>query len=173
METSPSLSLLEIRKTLKADPQTVFDALTQTDQLNQWFYAMEEGSAKVTLDISNGSSSPSLLEAPKTKVLAGLLVVRTQQVEAAHAIGRELEYGKGIVVCWCRHSSIRWSHRCPGFRPSVAPLIAKRSSCFLFTPLLCVAAALLTDGCCHFWKSLKHWCLLIDWSGEVPGDGQE
>ena len=54
MDTSPSLSLLEIRKTFKADPQTIFDALTQTDQLNQWFYAMDEGSAKTEVDLRVG-----------------------------------------------------------------------------------------------------------------------
>ena len=54
METSPSLSLLEIRKTLNADPQSVFDALTQRDQLNQWFYAMEKGSAVTEVDLRVG-----------------------------------------------------------------------------------------------------------------------
>ncbi len=54
METPPPLSLLEIRKTLNADPQTIFDALTQTEKLNQWFYAMDEGRAKTAMDLQVG-----------------------------------------------------------------------------------------------------------------------
>ena len=54
MDTTPSLTLLEIRKTLSADPQTIFDALTQTGQLNQWFYAMDEGRAETEVDLRVG-----------------------------------------------------------------------------------------------------------------------
>ena len=54
METSPSLSRLEIRKKLPADPQAVFEALTQTNQLNQWFYAMDKGSAQTEIDLRVG-----------------------------------------------------------------------------------------------------------------------
>lgn len=54
MDTKPSLTLLEIRKTLKADPQTIFDALTQTDKLNQWFFAMDGGSAETEIDLRKG-----------------------------------------------------------------------------------------------------------------------
>ena len=51
-----SLSLLEIRKTLSADPQSVFDALTQPELMNQWFYAMDDGSAKVEMDLVPGGN---------------------------------------------------------------------------------------------------------------------
>ncbi|MDA0350465.1 MAG: SRPBCC domain-containing protein [Verrucomicrobia bacterium] len=54
MDTSQSLSLLEIRKTLAADPQTVFNALSKPELLNQWMYAMDEGSARTEVDLQVG-----------------------------------------------------------------------------------------------------------------------
>jgi uncharacterized protein YndB with AHSA1/START domain len=54
MDTSQSLSLLEIRKTLPADLQTVFNALTKPEFLNQWMYAMDEGSARTEVDLQTG-----------------------------------------------------------------------------------------------------------------------
>ena len=54
MKAPQSLNLLEIRKTLSADPQAVFNALTQVEFLNQWFYAMDEGSAKTEVDLKPG-----------------------------------------------------------------------------------------------------------------------
>ena len=54
MDSSQSLSLLEVRKTMSAAPQAVFDALTQPEQMNQWFFAMEEGSAQTEVDLQTG-----------------------------------------------------------------------------------------------------------------------
>jgi uncharacterized protein YndB with AHSA1/START domain len=70
METTPSLSLLEIRKTLSADRQTVFNALTKPEQLNQWMYAMDEGSAQVDMDLRVGGKYSVAMINPAAETVA-------------------------------------------------------------------------------------------------------
>ncbi len=54
MDTNNTLTLLEVRKTVKADPAQVFEALTQPEQMNQWMYGMDEGRAEVECDLRQG-----------------------------------------------------------------------------------------------------------------------
>ena len=54
MDTKDTLTLLEVRKIVKADPAQVFEALTQPDKMNQWMYGMDEGRAEVECDVRPG-----------------------------------------------------------------------------------------------------------------------
>ena len=54
MNSPQALTLLEIRKSFKSDSQTIFAALTKPEFLNQWFYAMDEGSAHAEIDLVPG-----------------------------------------------------------------------------------------------------------------------
>lgn len=54
MENNDTLTMLEIKRTIGAEKQRVFDALTQPDIMAKWFFGMEGGSAKVESDFRVG-----------------------------------------------------------------------------------------------------------------------
>ena len=54
MSTKSPLTLLEIKKILPSDVDTVFKALTEVEFLNRWFYAMDTGSANCLVDLRPG-----------------------------------------------------------------------------------------------------------------------
>ena len=47
MEIDNTLTLVEVKKTVSANLDRVFKALTEPEQMNQWIYGMDEGSSQV------------------------------------------------------------------------------------------------------------------------------
>lgn len=54
MNDEPTLALLKIERTLSASPEHVFAALTQPEKMNQWFFGMDQGCAKVEQEFRVG-----------------------------------------------------------------------------------------------------------------------
>lgn len=59
MKENEVLSLLEIRKTICGKRDAVFDALTKPEIMSEWFYGMDQGSAKFESDFRVGESMSS------------------------------------------------------------------------------------------------------------------
>lgn len=56
MKQEKAISLLKIERTLSAAPKDVFAALTQSQKMNQWFFGMDGGSARVEQDFRVGGT---------------------------------------------------------------------------------------------------------------------
>jgi len=54
MSESSSLAMLDIERRFDASREMVFSALTEPDKMNQWFFGMPEGCAKVEQDFRVG-----------------------------------------------------------------------------------------------------------------------
>ena len=56
MRESSSLAMLDIERHFDASREAVFAALTETEKMNQWFYGMPEGKAKVDQEFRVGGA---------------------------------------------------------------------------------------------------------------------
>ena len=56
MDTDQKLVVLEVRKTVPASKERVYQALTEPEQMNQWMYGMAEGRAEVENDLKPGGA---------------------------------------------------------------------------------------------------------------------
>jgi uncharacterized protein YndB with AHSA1/START domain len=54
MKDDPTLTLLKIERTFSSSPEDVFAALTQPEKMNQWFFGLDQGCAKVEQDFRIG-----------------------------------------------------------------------------------------------------------------------
>ena len=54
METDNTLTVLEVKKTVSAKPDRVFQALTEPEQMNLWIYGLDEGRTEAEIDLRPG-----------------------------------------------------------------------------------------------------------------------
>ena len=64
MSESSSLAMLDIERHFGAPREAVFAALTEPEKMNQWFFGMPEGSAKVEQDFRVGGTYTVNMYAP-------------------------------------------------------------------------------------------------------------
>ena len=102
MNDDTSIALLEIERTFAAPPEKVFDALTQPEKMNQWFFGMDHGCARVEQDFRVGGTYTINMMTPEGEDGSCDGEVR----HAPHGEYLEIDRPNRLVFTWIMITSI-------------------------------------------------------------------